>query len=140
MKRSRKRKVRKARRSVLRAVVVWVGRRMLRRVQKQSLRSITDRPGSRRARVQVSAPLTAAFARVRRPRRATSVEAAPSFPAPASKRTRRRRAGQGFAVALLSAAAVAAIKVGVEHVIESERDEKVVTPDFDVFADDDQPE
>ena len=50
----------------------------------------------------------------------------------------RRQAGRGFAVALLTTAAVAAVKFGADRVIESEREQHVVTPDFDVFSDDDE--
>ena len=62
----------------------------------------------------------------------------PPAPPTVAKSSKRRRTAQGVAFAVLSAAAVAALKVGVEHVIETEREQQVVTPDFDVFADDDE--
>jgi hypothetical protein len=39
---------------------------------------------------------------------------------------------------VLSATAVAVLKAGVGRVMEAEREQQVVTPDFDVFADDDE--
>lgn len=113
-------KMRKVKRSLATAVLVWVGRRMIGRVQKQTLKSVTRKPKARKRMAMPSKP-----ARFSKP-----VAAKPMRPS--------RRTVQGFAVALLSAAAVAALKVGVDHVIESERDQQVVTPDFDVFADDDE--
>ena len=135
----RKRKASKARRSTLKWVAVWAGRRMLRRVQQQSLRSITEKPGRRAGRTAgaVSA-LTALKARMPLLPKRTEAVAAPSPERSTVRRDRARKAGKGFAVALLSAAAVAAIKVGVDHVVESEREQQVVTPDFDVFGDDDE--
>lgn len=110
-------KMRKVKRSLATAVLVWVGRRMIGRVQKQTLKSVTRKPKARKR-----------FAR----------QSAPVKPVLGKSSKRRRRTAQGFAFALLSAAAVAALKVGVEHVIENEREHQVVTPDFDVFADDEE--
>ncbi len=132
----------KARRSIPKLLLLWVGKRMLGRVQKRSLRSITERPKTRRWRLpeglRVGRP--ASEARKRRlhfslkGRRSTAPTATPIKP---RRRINRRRAGKGIAAALLTTAAVAAIKLGAERVIESEREQHVVTPDFDVFADDD---
>lgn len=124
---SRKRRTRK---SIASVVLVWLGRRMLSRVQQQSLEALTGRPAKRGLLSRL-------------PKRAVPIPA-PAAPAPRGRRlpavlnspATRRRAGKGFAVALLSTAAVAALKVGVQHVVESEREQQVVTPDFDVFADD----
>lgn len=112
-------KMRKVKRSLISALLLWMGRRLLGRVQKRTLRTITRKPVARRGR----------------PRRR---QPAPAAPPVARSRFPRKRAAQGLAVTVLSAAAVAAIKAGVEHVIESEREQQVVTPDFDVFADDDE--
>jgi len=120
-------KMRKVKRSLATAVLVWLGRRMLGRVQKQTLKSVTRKPKPRKSKAGRANPVT----RLRRPAR--------SQPVVAKKPGRgRRRTAQGVAFALLSAAAVAALKVGIDHVIESEREQHVVTPDFDVFADDDE--
>lgn len=122
-------KMRKVKRSIATAVFVWVGRRMLGRVHKQMLKSVTGKP-------RAAKPTTSRIGRIRaaaRLRRPTASGAAHQQPSRA-----RRRTAQGFAFALLSAAAVAALKVGVDHVIESEREQHLVTPDFDVFADDDE--
>lgn len=111
-------KMRKVKRSFATAVLVWVGRRMIGRVQKQTLKSVTRRPKTRKF-----------LGRSVSPTRAVATKATSR---------RRRRTAQGFAFALLSAAAVAALKVGVEHVIATEREQQVVVPDFDVFADDEE--
>lgn len=125
-------KMRKVKRSIATAVLVWVGRRMLGRVQKQTLKSVTRKPKSGKGSKQPARKVAAVsrLARFARSKPNPVVATKPS--------KKRRRTAQGVAFALLSAAAVAALKVGVEHVIESEREQQVVTPDFDVFADDDE--
>lgn len=114
-------KKRKVKRSIISALLLWLGKVMLGRVQKRTIRSVTrkPRPASRPQRLRRSAAAKAV------PR-----SAARSFP--------WAGAAKGLAIGLLSAAAVAALKTGVDHVIESEREQHVVTPDFDVFADDDE--
>ena len=125
-------KMRKVKRSIATAVLVWVGRRMLGRVQKQTLKSVTRKPKSGRRSQKSPSKFTAATERVLWTR-SKPVPVAVTMPS-----RRRRRTAQGVAFALLSAAAVAALKVGVEHVIATEREHQVVSPDFDVFADDDE--
>jgi hypothetical protein len=124
--------MRKVKRSLAAAILVWIGRRMLGRVQKRTLRTVTEKQkslrGRRFGRKTVEQPQRAWH---RRSRKTTASKTKPSAAA-------RRRTGQGIAFALLSAAAVAALKVGVDHVVESEREHQVVTPDFDVFADDEE--
>lgn len=141
---------RKAKRSFLKALLLWVGKRMLGRVQKRSLKSITERPKPKRFAVsglmrtrKPAAPAPKPTRRMPRLRRKAALAATPSVtpaPTPAKPRRKvnRRRAGKGIAAALLTTAAVAAIKMGAERVIESEREQHVVTPDFDVFSDDDE--
>lgn len=121
---------RRHRRSIAAVILVWIGRRMLSRVQKQSLRSLTGKSASKR-RLPVSLPKRrpAAAPATPKPRRL-------ALPAALNTPATRRRAGKGFAAALLTTAAVAALKVGVQHVVEAEREQQVVTPDFDVFGDD----
>ena len=127
-------KMRKVKRSVATAVIVWVGRRLLGRVQRQTMKSVAVKPA--RKRFARASAVAAAAASKPSPSRKKSGKNADT-----SKRRNsrvRRRAGQGLAFAILSTVAVAALKVGVEHVIESEREQPMVTPDFDVFADDDE--
>ena len=119
--------MRKVKRSIATAVLVWIGRRMLGRVQKQTMKSVTRKP---KASSQRSASAKRIVAR-----RLTRKNTATAVP-PVSRRAGRTT--KGIAFALLSAAAVAALKVGVDHVIETEREQQVVIPDFDVFADDDE--
>ncbi len=115
-------KKRRSRKSIASMVLVWIGRRMLRRVQQQSLQQLT---GTRsRVRAGAKHALDAAAPRAR------------ALPAALNSPAQRKRAGKGLAVALLSTVAVAALKVGVDHVLESEREQQVVTPDFDVFSED----
>jgi hypothetical protein len=126
-------KMRKVKRSLATAILVWIGRRMLGRVQKRTLRSVTEKPKfSKFSRMGRKAPEKAVRGLRRLQVRKTSAK-----PGQRSAQ-RRRRTGQGILFAVLSAAAVAALKVGVEHVIENEREQHVVTPDFDVFADDEE--
>ncbi|MHB0927445.1 MAG: hypothetical protein ACYC3W_00755 [Candidatus Nanopelagicales bacterium] len=146
---SRKRKGKGRRRSFAKIVLLWLGRRLLGRVQKRSLRSITERPKSRRFRIPgalrrsgtTGAPVSAGV-RARRWLQRRRPEVVEPANTPASSRRgaalNRRRAGRGLALAVLTTAAVAAVKFGAERVIESEREQHVVTPDFDVFADDDE--
>ena len=119
--------MRKVKRSIASAVLVWIGRRMLGRVQKQTMKSITRKP---KAASQRSASAKRIVARRLTRKNTTTVVP------PVSRRAGRTT--KGIAFALLSAAAVAALKVGVDHVIETEREQQVVIPDFDVFADDDE--
>jgi hypothetical protein len=125
-------KMRKVKRSLTTAVLVWIGRRMLRRVQKHTLRTVTEKPKALRRRWRRE-PLSVSKSRGRRFRRDRSVPTPTRVPYLA-----RRRAGQGIAFAVLSATAVAVLKAGVGRVMEAEREQQVVTPDFDVFADDDE--
>lgn len=115
-------KMRKVKRSLISALLLWLVRRMLGRVQKRTIRSVTrkPKPTGKPRRLPVSLR--------RRPRPA--VTPARSFP--------WGRAMKGLAIGAMSTLAVAALKSGVDHVIESEREQHVVTPDFDVFADDDE--
>lgn len=115
-------KMRKVKRSLISALLLWLGRRMLGRVQKRTIRSVTRKPKP----AAVPRRLPGALRRTPRPVAAP----ARSFP--------WGRAMKGLAIGAMSTIAVAALKSGVDHVIESEREQHVVTPDFDVFADDDE--
>jgi len=128
-------KMRKVKRSAATAVLMWIGRRMIHRVQKRTLRTVTEKPKAPRRRLfGKSVPAATVPARKRCPLRRKPT---PPPPVKASSRA-RRRTGQGIAFAVLSAAAIAALKVGVGHLVEAEREQQVVTPDFDVFSDDDE--
>ena len=112
---------RRARRPLARVLLVWFGGALLRRVQRRSMRSLgATKPGSRRS-----------IARVRHGAGSLGRRAAQHVP-------ERRAIGRGVGVALLSGVAVAALRVGVGRVVEAERATPLVTPDFDVFADDDE--
>ena len=124
--------MRKVKRSLAAAILVWIGRRMLGRVQKRTLRTVTEKQKSSRGRRFVRKTVVPPKRAWRRRSSKTTASK------PKTSAVARRRTGQGIAFALLSAAAVAALKVGVDHVIESEREHQVVTPDFDVFADDEE--
>ena len=123
--------MRKVKRSLATGILIWIGRRMLGRVQKRTLRTVTEKQKALRGRRfgrKTAAP----------PKRVWRRFSQTIASKPKSSAATRRRTGQGIAFALLSAAAVAALKVGVDHVIENEREHQVVTPDFDVFADDEE--
>ncbi len=67
-------RTRKAKRSILKALLLWVGRRMLGRVQKRSLRSITRRPKPKRFALPVPPRFSKrALAVAKRPGRARRV-------------------------------------------------------------------
>lgn len=125
----------KVRKSLLSMILLWIGRRLITRVQRKTMKSITQRASSvgrvaANPAVQDAAAKAIKQAVQRLPRRAAvEVAAQPSLP-------KRSRKGKGIALTLMSAAAVAALKYGVDKVVEAERNEHVVTPDFDVFNDD----
>ena len=125
-------KMRKVKRSLISALLLGLGRLMLRRVQKRTMRSVTRKPRPARkpsARLPKAGRRSAAGVRSV-PSRSTAHAPIRRFPWPA--------AGKGLLIGLMSAVAVAALKTGVEHVVEAERDQHLVTPDFDVFSDDDE--
>ncbi len=112
---------RRARRPLARVLLVWFGGTLLRRVQRRSLHSLVAsaaRPRRLRAR------MLGGVGTVGR-------RAATHLPS-------RRNVGRGVGVALLSGVAVTALRFGVGRVVEAERATPLVTPDFDVFADDDE--
>lgn len=125
----------KVRKSLLSMILLWIGRRLITRVQRKTMKSITHR-ASNVGRVAASPVVQdAASKAIKRaakhlPRRGTAEVS--SKPAP----LKRSSKGKGIALTLMSAAAVAALKYGVDKVVEAERNEHVVTPDFDVFNDD----
>lgn len=110
---------RKVKRTIFSAVLLWIGRLLLHRVQKRTLRAVSRAP---------------------RPAAARSWRRRPAAPVVPEKRRPRvpPRVAKGAGIAILSAAAAAAMKVGVERVIEAERQQPLVTPDFDVFSDDEE--
>ncbi len=101
---------RRARRSVSRVLMAWLGGALIRRVQRGSLKGFGAAP------------------RRRGPLSSTITRAARRLPA-------GRVLGRGVAMAALSGLAVTALKYGVERVVEAERARPLVTPDFDVFND-----
>lgn len=138
---------RKARRSIPKLLLLWAGRRMLGRVQKRSLRSITERPKPKRFRLpavpgRVRASESAPKRALRLPqlprKSVAGIPVEQPVPSRPHRRVNRAKAGKGIAAAVLTTAAVAALKYGADRVIEAERDQHVVTPDFDVFSDDDE--
>ncbi len=117
----------KVRQSLLSVILLWIGRRLITRVQRKTITSVTKRAGKLGKAASSPAVQNAAANLVRDA--AAKITKQPSV-AP------RRRAGRGIALTVMSAAAVAALKYGVGKVVEAERNEHVVTPDFDVFNDD----
>lgn len=86
--------VRKLTRPAVSGIAVWVGRRMLRTVQKRTAKAVTAKGG----------------------------------------RTIARRGLSGMLIAAASAAAIAALKVGVDHALSDRKDAH--RSEFDVFDDD----
>lgn len=119
---------RKVKRTLVSAILLWIGRLLLHRVQRRTLQAVTGRPQGRFGRLKSRAKRAAG--------RPSTGPAAKSHRLPRPRVS--RRAAKGIGLALISTAAAAAMKAGVSHVIESERNERIVTPDFDVFADDEQ--
>lgn len=89
-----------------RAIMAWLGGALIRRVQRGNLKGLGAAPRRRRSVARV-------------------IGRAP----------KAGRLGRGVAVALLSGIAVSALKYGVGRVVEAERERPLVTPDFDVFDD-----
>lgn len=124
-------KMRKVKRSLISALLLGLGRLMLRRVQKRTMRSVTRKPKPARGAATSRSKPSPGPSGIRR-RRSRPTVAAPVRRFPWS------RTGMGLLIGVMSAVAVAALKSGVDHVVEAERDQHLVTPDFDVFADDDE--
>lgn len=75
---------------------------------------------------------------LRRGRRRTARALTAENLLPLLRRVASARFTKGALVALASGLAVMAARGGVEHVLEAERGQTVVTPDFDVFSDDEE--
>ncbi len=82
-------------RKLFSAASVWVGRNLMRRVQKQTAKSVTSKGG----------------------------------------RAVARRSLSGVIIAVLSAAALAALKAGVDHALADRKERR--NTEFDIFNDDD---